>query len=261
VSINKMKRNIAPALLRNGLNYTIEFTDLKPIRLESSYNGQTSTSNSYTVTCIMTIYDEETGYSETSSAMGGCPATEKGINICQTYALKQLLSNLFMLIDGIEPEDLELKDSSGSFHRKSDEEIEEVKSEILSNKNVVEPKKAEPKKAEPKKAAKKEAPAEKPEEAPTAVTEEEPKKAAIDAVDVDNLPDCPEPEKKAEKYELVGPQKNTIETIVEDWNKAAKEGRTSPEEYNKMSMARATIGSPKEAVDFIRMYRNVKTVG
>lgn len=217
VSINKMKRNIAPALLKNGIDFGIDFDDLQM--------RQNGTAAYWSVRCTMTFFDQDTGYSESSTAVGGCGATDKGINICQTFALKQVLGNLFLLIDGIEPEDLENVGAGAAYHKKTEEEIEEVKSEILSNKNVVRP-------------IKEETPAETPKEAP---------RTAVKSVDVDAQP----------KFELAGPQKNTIAKIEGEWEAAAKEGRTTPENYNQMSIDRVSLASAKDVVAFIRKYKTV----
>lgn len=221
VSINKMKRNIAPALLKSGINFDVNFDELEMKTVGSS--------NYWSVRCTVTFYDED-GYSMKASAIGGCPASDKGINICQTYALKQVLSNVFLLIDGIEPEDFEVKDATGTYRKKTEEENEEVKSEILANKDVVKPQKAE----EPKETVKTE----------------------VVGIDVDSETPAPAPAPAA-KFELAGPQKNTVAKILEEWEAAAKEGRTTPENYNQMSYDHATMASTKDAVTFIRKYKVV----
>lgn len=234
VSINKMKRNIAPALLKHGIDFDVNFKNL-----EMRQNGSSAF---WSVECTVTFYDVD-GYSMSATAIGGCGATDKGINICQTYALKQVLSNVFLLIDGIEPEDLE-KSTEGTFRKKTEEEVEEVKSEILANKDIVKA----PKKEEPKEEPVKETPKEEPKEEPV---KEEPKAVnpALKSIDVDS--------DTALKFELAGPQKNTVAKIVEDWTAAAKEGRTTPENYNQMSYDRASMASTKDAVAFIRKYKVV----
>ena len=233
VSINKMKRNIAPALLKNGIDFDINFDELE-MRMVGS-------ANYWSVRCTVTFHDEY-GNCMKASAIGGCAANDKGINICQTYALKQVLSNVFMLIDGIEPEDLEIKDASGTFRKKTEEEIEEVKSEILSNKEVV-------------KAAPKEAVEETPKKEPATQSKVAPK---IKSVDEDEVKAAPAPTAPADNgFELAGPQKNTVNKIVADWEEAAKNGTTTPENYNQMSYDYAVMSSVKDAVAFIRKYKVV----
>lgn len=245
VSINKMKRNIAPALLKNGIDFKIEFGDLQIRRVEGS-NG---VSNYCSVECTITFFDDETGYSESSTAIGGCAASDKGLNICQTYALKQVLGNVFLLIDGIEPEDLEVA-GGGTFRKRTEEETEEVKSNILSNKDVVMP----------------ETPKEKPKEEPKATVNPDIKNVDVDAERPKEKPkEATAPSsgktvqlpKTVSGFEPSGPQRNSIANILETWEVAAKSGQTTAENYNKMSMDYASMSSNRDAVVFIRTYKVV----
>ena len=241
VSIAKMKRNIAPALLKSGIDFTVEFSDL--------VQRTVGTSTTYwSVTCKVSFFDEDTGYGMSTAAIGGYAGTDKGITICQTFALKQALSSVFLIIDGIEPMD---DVTTGTYHAKTEEEIEEVKSNILNNKDVIKPT---------------ETVNETPNEAPK---EEKKVSLNIKNVDVDAPVETPsdkpavpqskgvELPKTVSGFELMGPQRNIVAKILANWETAAKEGKTNPENYNRMSADYATMASTKDAMAFIRTYKVV----
>lgn len=243
LSADKVKKTLAPLFAKHGLELRMEFEELQhrePIGNMSQH---------WTVKLFVTMVDVETGDQITSSVYGEAgDSGDKGVSKAQTCAIKQWVFSEFFIADGIDPDAAYdgMVNTTG-FYKKSTEEKEEVVSKVLAQsmkpakaeKPVEEAKPAKPAKAAPKKAAepKKE---EKPAEEPAKPTEEAPAKT----------------EAKSDKsYKPTGPQAKAIKRIEEVWEQRAKAGEVTPEEYNAMSMARASMSCPADAVAFIKTYK------
>lgn len=240
LSADKVKKTLAPLFSKHGIELKCEFNDLQyrePIGNMSQH---------WTIRLDMTMIDVETGEEMTSSVYGEAgDSGDKGVSKAQTCAIKQWVFSEFFIADGIDPDAaMDFGASNSGFYKKSAEEKEEVVSKVLSQ-GIKAKKKDEPKE-EPK-------PEPKPKEEP----KEEPKKAPKEE---------PKPELKAEEpvkeeapktggFKPTGPQAKAIQRIEDVWEQRAKAGEVTPEEYNAMSMARATMASAADAVAFIKTYK------
>ena len=244
VSLSKMKANIAPIFQSHGLLLNLYF-DRPEILAPAGKLAQ-----HYMIRMEVTLTDAGSGFSTKDVVWGEAGDTgDKGITKAESYAFKQWLSTKFMLADGIDIEDEQVQNQP-RFTKRSEAETEEMKSKVLSN--AVKPETPAPVKEEvtaesPAKQEKASAKAEKSngvQMAPKAAPEDKP-------AETEKPRDIP----NVEGYKLEGPQAKAINKIIADWEKRAKEGRISPEEYNAMSADVVSIASPADAVAFIKKYR------
>ena len=269
ISSDKCRRNIAPLLVKHGLEFVPEFSDLT---MHPAYGN---VPNHWSVKLTAHLVDCETGISQTSVVYGECGDTgDKGIIKAQTAAIKQWILQNNLLADGMDPDGVadSAENAGGTFHKKSPAEEAEVKSKVLSQ--GIKP--AEP--AKPRKPAEK--PKEVPKEAPKEASKEEPKEEPVKepekapeseekAEEVSKPvaePEVPEePAKKLVKKEELAPvainpelapiHKNAIGKILARFEERAKAGQIGPEEYNEMSMECAEIKTKADAVRFIKKYQ------
>lgn len=267
LSVDKMKRNLAPIFQNNGIELAMRYYALE----KQDAAGQMT--QHWTIQLDVEMIDVDTGYSMKSTAYGEAgDAGDKGVSKAQTYALKQWMANEFLLIDGIDPDSEEEVPVKVPFVPKTDKEQDEVKVKVMENAmpapkpkmadsgdptvKPTAPKATAPKPAAPKPAAPK----------PPAPKASAPKPAAPKVpTPAEAQPAKPmtEAEKKlAElKKEKIAafkpsiPQQNMIDRIKEVYQERALNGTITAEEYNAMSYDCATIGDDTEAVKFIKKYR------
>ena len=242
LSADKVKRTLAPLFCKHGVEMRVKFSELE-------YRPAIGNmSQHWTIRLDVTLIDTETGESDTSTVYGEAgDSGDKGVNKAQTCALKQWVFSEFLIADGVDPDASDSGPAVSGFYRKSDEEKEEVVSKVLSQSMKPMPK-AIPKKEAPK-AEEHEA------EAAPAPVKEEPKEAPKAEPKTE-----PKVEPKTEApavggFKPTGPQAKAIARIESVWEERARAGEVTPEEYNKMSMARATLASSSDAVAFIKTYK------
>lgn len=253
VSSDKVKKTIAPLIAQAGLELVSQFSDL-------TFVGQSPGQTHAVVKFTAKLIDVDTGYcgSEACAYGSGVDSGDKAVGKAQTYALKYWIMSQFMITDGVDPD--AVYDTAPSFYRKTPEEQEEITSKVLSKGMAVpekpvkvseKPKEAVKAKAEsvpePKTEAAKEEPA-KAESMPKTV--EAPKVAEAHAKSPEELADVP-----MSKFTPPKPQAEAINRIVKIWTQRAKDGQVEVEDYNRMSMDKATIASMEDVVKFIAKYR------
>ena len=271
LSTDKAKRNLAPLLVKHGLELTMDFSDMQILPAVGNMTQH------FVVRLCATVYDPDNpDHCITSTVYGEAgDSGDKGMIKAQTAAVKQWIVQNYLIADGI---DMMVAASGGEYYTKSPEEQEEVKSKVLEKaiapKQKPEPK-PEPVKEEPKEVPK-EVPKETPKEEPAPAVEEtdqmpapeEKPKGRRKKEPAPEIPpedeDAPEP-KEAEapqsmnsphaEYEFKKPHKLAINNILSAWERNAKEGKVSVEEYNAMSMEYASIASDSDAITFIKNYR------
>ena len=223
ISIYKMKRNLAPVFAKHGIEILPKYTDLQTF--------QVGPATQFSIKLEIRLTDVDTGYTETAETYGCAPAGDKGPTIAMSFAMKQWLSDQFMLIDGIDPEDATTPIiASSKFTVKTTEEVEAAKSKILS---AGLPTEKEEKAAE--------APVEAAEAPKKAEVKEEP--TGESGMDLERLKAVPKP------------QANAIEKIISIRTQWAKDGKMSVEEYNTMSGDYLDIVDSLSAVAFIKKYK------
>ena len=241
LSSDKIIKNLAPLLVKHGIELDVEFGELTSCNREGM--------NHWTLKATVRFTDVETGYSTTSAAYGeGQDSQDKGIAKAQTAAFKKCLSAKCMIADGIDPDAVDIYEPK-SFFKRSTEEQEEVKSKVLAN--SIKP--TETPKEEPKV-----------EEVPVVPKEDMAvKKGSVEVPvktsepqTVTEPPTTGVPTTTNTKYEPSGPHKGAIDRILKAYEEKAKAGEITSEEYNNMSMDRVTMSSPADAVAFIRKYRD-----
>ncbi len=247
VSSDKVKKTIAPLLCQAGLELVSQFSDL-------SFINQSPSQTHAVVKFTAQLVDVDTGYCGSESCAYGAATDsgDKAVGKAQTYALKYWIMSQFLITDGIDPD--AVYDSAPSFYRKSPEEQEEITSKVLGKgmavpeKPKIAPKpKQEPVAAKPAEGMTNQAPAK---------AESEPAKAESEAPKAVAEPPADAPaEAPAGKFALPKPQAAAIERIVKIWTQRAKDGLVEVEDYNRMSMDKATIASMEDAVKFIAKYR------
>lgn len=248
ISSDKCRRNIAPLLVKHGFEFIPVFSELT---LHPSYGN---IPNHWTVKLDGTLKDVATGRTITATTYGECgDSGDKGAIKAQTAAIKQWILTTQMLTEGIDPYD-DTTPAGGSFRKQTPEEVEEVKSKILSRGVAAEPKpepKAEPK-AEPKVEVTGEenldGPRETPKEAPKEEPKEEPK-------------ETPQEPSETFKGDVTLPEglspihRAAVEKILQRYTQGAANGTVSPVEFNQMAMDIADIEDAKDAVAFIKKYK------
>ncbi len=177
-------------------------------------------SQHWMVTLYARFIDVETGASHMTRVYGEAADTgDKAIKKVQTCALSVWLSNYWLVSSDMDVMIAPTDDDEqAGFKKKNPQETEEVRSKILDN--AVKP--ATP--AVPAKPAKPAAPK-----------------------TLDDVPDGISPI-----------QKKAIDKIVETWTQAAKDGKLTPEVFNEMSMACASIDGKVAAKEFISKYKELK---
>lgn len=244
LSADKVKKTLAPLFSKHGIELRVEFNDLQ------CREAIGNMSQHWTVRLDVTMIDVENGDTMTSSVYGEAgDSGDKGVSKAQTCAVKQWVFSEFFIADGIDPDAADGMVNTSGFYKKSADEKEEVVSKVLAQsmkpaqteKPVEEAKPAKSVKTPAKKAAEPKA-----EEKPA----EEPAKPAEEAKPVEA-----EAKSEVKSYKPTGPQAKAIKRIEEVWEQRAKSGEVTPEEYNAMSMARASLSSPADAVAFIKTYK------
>lgn len=258
LSVDKMKRIIAPILLNNGLDLSVTFHDLEQ-RQEIG-----SMTQHWTVKLDAALSDMDTGFCKTYYVYGESgDSGDKGVSKAQTAAMKQFLSNVFLLIDGIEPDEGDAGTVSSETFASPHKSSTEVRSAVLSNAvksntptapkvpgTPVVPKTPPIPKATPNKPLVAPTKPTEPIEKPSEVKEggEEPKQdmevknTASDRFNSSELP-------------VTKPQANSINNIVTVRTQWAQEGKMSKEEFDEMSSDFDGISDTQTAMAFIKKYR------
>lgn len=264
LSVDKMKRNIAPILLANGMELSVHFHDLEQ-RQEIG-----SMSQHWTVMLDATLVDMETGFEKTYMVYGESgDSGDKGVSKAQTAAMKQFLSNTFMLIDGIEPdaEDAGMGISGGGTFVKDHKTNTDLRNAIISKalkeestkQEVTPPTPKAPKPATPTpKAPKPDAPAPVPTE--TKVDKVVPIDDEKGLDDPMVIPDDALGEMDVSSLSISKPQASSIENIVRVRYQWVKEKKSSPLEFNTMREDFKTIKDTQTAMAFIKKYRVIGNV-
>lgn len=240
LSADKVKKTLAPLFSKHGIELKIRFSELE------CRNAIGNMSQHWTIRLDVSLVDVDSGDMCTSTVYGEAgDSGDKGVSKAQTCAIKQWVFSEFFIADGIDPDAVGSMTDVGGFYKKSPEDKEEVVSKVLAQSMKPTPKeepKAEPVKEEPK-AEPEVKPAEKPRGNAPAPKEEPP------------APKEETPAPKAGGFKPTGPQAKAIARIEAVWEERAKAGQVSVEEYNAMSMARATMASAADAVSFIKTYK------
>ena len=258
LSIDKIKRNLAPVLQANGIDLGIEYCDLTQL------GDANAAMQHWIVTLRASLIDIESGFERTYIAFGeSSDHGDKGVNKAQTAAMKQFLSNTFMLIDGIDPDAEDKPIATGSFTKTPTETLV-AKSKILAN--AVKPAiittepapKVEEVKEEPIQATdeSKEEPKAEPIEEPVA---KEPEVSFLAEPTKELSPESLVPivADSVKDLKVTGPQRNAISRIIGIKTKQAMEGQISVVEYNQMSADYADIKDQASGSAFISKYRVV----
>ena len=274
LSTDKIKKQVAPLLVKHGLELGLQFEGLQFLTPAGSLEKQC------TVTLVAKFIDIDTGESTTSKVYGeGGDFLDKAVSKAQTFALKEWLTSYLLLADGM---DVDAMDVNNRFQPRSSSESEAVRSKVLENAvKPPAPKPVEAPKPAPKPEVKEEAPAasDQKEEAP--VPKEEavakpkapapkpkapaPKPKVSGKADTpvgDNVsesPDSPTDEESkpvTSKYNLSGIQKKIVDKIIEDWTQLAMDKKVTSMEYNSMSYDRATFTCPEDVRNFIAKYKD-----
>lgn len=277
LSIDKIKRNIAPVLQARGIDLGIEYCDLTQL------GDPNAATQHWIITLKASLIDISTGFERVYTAFGeSSDHGDKGVNKAQTAAMKQFLSNTFMLIDGVDPDAEDKPIATGSFTKTPTETLV-AKSKILGN--AVKPADVE----KPKPEVKVSPPAPKaPKVAPTPKSEEKvvqptPQEEVKSEPVVEKVEDNPAPVETQEEIlekemadvpdeggvfvpfvaesikdlKVTGPQRSAISRIIDVRTKWAMEGKLPVAEYNAMSADYAGIVDQKSGADFITKYRVV----
>lgn len=258
VSIYKMKNQIGPLFAEAGIEPMPSYRDLTVLHAGGN--------DVWSITLDMKLTDIDTGYTTMATTIGTCIAgsteRDKGATIAMSFAFKQWLSDTYFLNDGTDPDggDTDTSNGGGTFKKQTSQEVEMAKVEIAAN--AVKPTvpatpaaKAVPikdavKPTVPAKPAAPVTPAAKPNIRPMESAEEVPAKAVKDEV----KPAAPATP-AAEKEGITQPLMNTIENIINVRTQWAKEGKLTPEEYNKMSSDYCEVTDSFTAMAFIKKYK------
>lgn len=205
VSIDKIKKTLAPLFPKHGLEFSIAFEPpiIQPSNKISEQGLPTSDKDVVIGAEIEIVSVDDPSDRRFYSSYGGARATiDKAIGIAQSYVLRYWMINTFLIVDGIDPE--VRSDNGSGFHRLDRDEQEQVTSKVIGQGIA-------------------------------------PKAQANPA------PSGP--------FVLSGPSKRAVDRIVSVYDERAKAGEVSPEEYNRMSMAKASIAKMEDAVAFIREFK------
>lgn len=247
---DKIKANLAPCFHKRGLELQIRFYGLQFLPAVGNMTQHV------VLQMDATVIDMESGESMTDTVYGeAADSGDKAIGKAQTYAIKAWASNKFLIADGMDPD--EVGPTGNVFKPKSNSETEEVRSKVLEQGVPPVPQApAVPKvPAIPTKAPSEPVEEPKTEETPEAPAEPE-KPAEPVPAPVEEKPKAPAPiEGQPAKFKISAAQQKAIKKVTDAWEKAAKEGKVDPEQYNAMSMACASISSTAEAMEFINTYK------
>jgi hypothetical protein len=234
ISVYKMRRNLAPLFAKHKIEFIPRYYDVELKQVGSSY---------YWVTHLEArMIDTESGFETSAYSIGGAPVSDKGISISKAFALKEWLSDQFLLIDGmIDPEEDTPAPVTKAFVRKEPAEEEAAKSQILAK--SIRPLEPVPPKTEsvPAKVAKVESA---PVDPPVKVSAQESAPAVLAD---DGVP--------GDKEGVPIPQMNAIKIIFKIRTQWAKDGKMSVEEYNQMSADYLEVNDSASSVVFIKNYR------
>lgn len=265
LSIDKIKRNLAPVFQTHGIDLGIEYCDLLQL------GDPNAATQHWIIKLKASLIDIDTGFERIYTAFGeSSDHGDKGVNKAQTAAMKQFLSNTFLLIDGIDP-DAEASVKAGFVQKTPTEELV-AKSKVLANAvkpTPVAPKaevKAKPAPAVAPKAESKVAP--KVEAEPVAEPVAEIDDAPVEMKVEEKEPEAPSEDVKVgdviplaadslKDLKVTNPQRSAIAKIVETRTKLAMEGKMTPAEYNQMSADFADIKDQASGSAFISKYRVV----
>ena len=271
LSTDKIKKQLAPILVKHGLEIELDFEDLQFVTPVSPLEKQCI------ITLKATFIDIDTGEKSSCKVYGEAgDFLDKAVSKAQTFALKEWLSSYLLLVDGI---DADMGDTR--FQPKAPMETEAVRSKILDNavkppapKPVEQPKAAP---VAPKPEPKVEAPvAQKPKEEvkvapkpkaplPKAPAPKVPKdvgdKKQEEPVgdtssEVPEVPSEDESKPVVGKYPLTGIQKKVIDKIIEDWTQMASDHKVTSEQYNNMIYDKTTLSSGEDVRNFISNYKD-----
>lgn len=267
LSIDKIKRNIAPVLQKHRVELGIDYENLSRIN-----DSKDALEHHWTVKLKATLIDVDTGYERRYSAYGeSFDRGDKGVNKAQTAAMKQFLSNVFMLIDGIDP-DAGVGESTG-FTPKTPTEVLVAKSKVLAN--AVKPAiSTMPEKAPATPDVK---PKPEPEPEPVSEVSDAPVEVKVEPENpVEPVAEVCAPEEPTvdvkvgdivsltaesiKDLKVTGPQRNAIAKIIETRTQMALDGKLTPAEYNQMSADYASIKDHTSGTAFISKYRVVNRV-
>ena len=225
ISIYKMKRNLAPIFAKHKVEFIPNYYNIEIM--------QTGNVTQWVARLEARMIDTETGYETSARTIGCAPVTDKGPTIAMSFALKQWLSDQFLLIDGIiDPEEGETATTvpAKTFVKKEPKEEENAKSQILAK--SIRPLEPVPPKAEP-----------------AVVKAEEPASASVSAA-APAQGYVPE-----DKEGIPSPQMKAIKNIFSVRTTWAQTGKMSAEEYNQMSADYLEVNDGQSAVVFIKKYR------
>lgn len=227
ISIYKMKRNLAPLFAKHKIEFIPNYYNIEIM--------QTGNVTQWVARLEARMIDTDTGYETSARTIGCAPVTDKGPTIAMSFALKQWLSDQFLLIDGIiDPEEGETAATvpAKTFVKKEPKEEEAAKSQILA-------KSIRPLEPTPPKTESAPAKVEKVESAPA-------KTSATESVQ-GYVPE--------DKEGIPSPQMKAIKNIFSVRTTWAQTGKMSAEEYNQMSADYLEVNDGQSAVVFIKKYR------
>ena len=239
LSIDKIKRNLAPVLQQRGLDLGIEYCDLTQL------GDVNAAVQHWTVTLKASLIDIESGYERVYTAYGeSSDHGDKGVNKAQTAAMKQFLSNTFLLIDGIDPDagdkaPVTTSATSVTTSFKPPMETLVAKSKILDK--AVNPEEAGPSTELPESTHK----------------EPEISSLAEPTAEISQESMVPIVAESVSALKATAPQKSAISRIIAVKTQQAMEGLISVVEYNQMSADYADIVDSATASAFISKYRVV----
>lgn len=246
ISADKIKAQMNPVFIRNGLHWHVCYDDARLLTEPSASPVR------WIVTLSATVMDVDTGYSESTKVFGeGSDYGDKGLAKACTYALKTWLSDMGLIASGIDP-DAVYGSTTGTFTPRTPAEEVKVQSKVTSAPSVV---KAPTIKA-PVKPVVKAPVAEKKDESveePAKETVKEAPKAPVKAPKVEKKV-AEEPDAGAP---ITAPQNNAIAGIVAKWTKAGSEGLIDAETYNRMSADKLDVKTASDAMKFIAKYRDL----
>lgn len=283
LSVEKMKRNLLPIFTECGLDFKFDYRNLT-----KQESPSVAMSEHWILECTATLTDIDTGYSEKTVVYGeSADSLDKGVAKASTYALKTWLADTFMLIDGVDPDQI-AETPIKVFVPKSEREQEEVKSKVFEKAipptPVKEPEVKEEQAEEPKEPEKAPAPAprvnnvpgtikdsgdptvaEKPKApAPPKPKAKSAKKVEIPPVPTPELPkrELSEGEKKVEELKLQAiasfepstAQKNMFNRIFAYYGQLGQKGEITTDFAEELAKDRSEIKNNTEAIAFIKKY-------
>lgn len=232
VSIEKMKANLNPIFQRNGVEYDLDFGE--PVSIGGS-------ASHFSVSLEATMIDIESGAWCVDRVNGeAADMGDKSIGKAQSYAMKQWLSNRFMISDGSDPERGDAEEIP-TFVKRPKADEEEARSKVLAQ-GVPVPEKGIPEE-KPKKERK---------EPKTDKEVVEPQAEPEQADGSESVEDITAHLKEI----LNAPQIKTIENTVTKAMQRFGKNLITAEKYNEVVAAVKAIEGPEGAMEFIKKYRS-----